>query len=111
MKYLMVCILLISMCVQTFAHSGRTDSQGCHAGSRPYHCHNGNINTSSPDITAEVYVLIGIITIALIVVVAAVGSSDKFGAYSVEENVSQGSIEPTYEYSTNTFGMKFNYKF
>lgn len=23
------------------AHSGGTDASGCHAGSQPYHCHNG----------------------------------------------------------------------
>ena len=23
------------------AHSGGTDSAGCHAGTKPYHCHNG----------------------------------------------------------------------
>jgi hypothetical protein len=29
------------------AHSGGTDANGCHAGSRPYHCHNGG--TPSPN--------------------------------------------------------------
>ncbi len=28
------------------AHSGGTDSNGCHAGSQPYHCHSNNTATS-----------------------------------------------------------------
>ena len=39
---------IIALCVATTmlmpsvvsAHSGGTDSNGCHAGSQPYHCHN-----------------------------------------------------------------------
>lgn len=31
------------------AHSGGTNAAGCHAGSRPYHCHNGGSGSSSPD--------------------------------------------------------------
>ncbi|PQO24857.1 YHYH domain-containing protein [Rhodobacteraceae bacterium WD3A24] len=33
-----------------FAHSGGLDSNGCHAGSRPYHCHRGS--GSSPRSTS-----------------------------------------------------------
>lgn len=29
------------------AHSGGTDQYGCHAGSRPYHCHNGGYSSST----------------------------------------------------------------
>lgn len=29
------------------AHSGGTDANGCHAGSRPYHCHNNNNNNNN----------------------------------------------------------------
>ena len=29
-----------------FAHSGGLNSQGCHAGSRPYHCHRAQTNVS-----------------------------------------------------------------
>ena len=32
--------LLVLLSVQVSGHSGRTDAQGCHAGSKPYHCHN-----------------------------------------------------------------------
>ena len=34
--FLLLNSLLIS---QLNAHSGRLNSQGCHAGSKPYHCH------------------------------------------------------------------------
>ncbi len=38
-----VAAFLISISVQqpVFAHSGGLNAQGCHAGSRPYHCHRG----------------------------------------------------------------------
>ena len=30
----------------SYAHSGRTDRYGCHAGSQPYHCHNSGSSSS-----------------------------------------------------------------
>jgi hypothetical protein len=35
--FLFLCFFYISA---TYAHSGGTDKNGCHAGSQPYHCHN-----------------------------------------------------------------------
>ena len=32
--------ILVIFSGELLAHSGRTDSDGCHAGSKPYHCHN-----------------------------------------------------------------------
>tara|TARA_B100000780_G_scaffold186937_1_gene131307 strand:- start:679 stop:1143 length:465 start_codon:yes stop_codon:yes gene_type:complete len=32
--------LLVLLTIEASGHSGRTDAQGCHAGSKPYHCHN-----------------------------------------------------------------------
>ena len=45
MKQLPIIIALASLITfitvsQLLAHSGRTDKYGCHAGSKPYHCHN-----------------------------------------------------------------------
>jgi hypothetical protein len=40
-------ILIIMLATTSFivkAHSGGTDSSGCHAGSKPYHCHNSGNN-------------------------------------------------------------------
>ena len=37
MKYFMVLALIIP--TATYSHSGRLNSQGCHAGKQPYHCH------------------------------------------------------------------------
>ncbi|MFC0158883.1 YHYH domain-containing protein [Mameliella alba] len=34
------------------AHSGGTDANGCHAGSQPYHCHNGGGSYSPPPAAA-----------------------------------------------------------
>lgn len=33
--------------VSASAHPGRLNSEGCHAGSKPYHCHRGNGETAS----------------------------------------------------------------
>ena len=32
-------LLALTFGVQAEAHSGGLDKQGCHAGSKPYHCH------------------------------------------------------------------------
>ena len=48
MKFTILRTLLFILVIfsgELLAHSGRTDSDGCHAGSKPYHCH---INKNSP---------------------------------------------------------------
>ena len=37
--------ILVIFSGELLAHSGRTDSDGCHAGSKPYHCHNEKTST------------------------------------------------------------------
>ena len=32
-------LTILTLTTPAFAHSGRTNAQGCHAGSQPYHCH------------------------------------------------------------------------
>ncbi|WP_082122412.1 hypothetical protein [Arsukibacterium sp. MJ3] len=44
--------LLVFLPVTVLGHSGGTDSNGCHAGSMPYHCHNTKSDSSSIDISA-----------------------------------------------------------
>jgi hypothetical protein len=39
---LIVSSAVLSIPSAVFAHSGGTDSAGCHAGSQPYHCHSGS---------------------------------------------------------------------
>ncbi|HSX95717.1 MAG TPA: YHYH domain-containing protein [Hydrogenophaga sp.] len=36
-----IALLLLALAAVSFAHahSGGTDKNGCHAGSKPYHCH------------------------------------------------------------------------
>ena len=31
--------LVLALPILTFAHPGRTNSEGCHSGKEPYHCH------------------------------------------------------------------------
>ncbi|WGI22374.1 YHYH domain-containing protein [Amylibacter sp. IMCC11727] len=42
MKNLIITAILaltVSLPYQAIAHSGGTNAAGCHAGSKPYHCH------------------------------------------------------------------------
>jgi len=42
MKILIASVMFLLLLVSVepaFSHSGGTDDSGCHAGSRPYHCH------------------------------------------------------------------------
>jgi hypothetical protein len=50
MSILLALTLATSLPEVTLAHSGRLNSQGCHGGSRPYHCHRSSSEmTSSGD--------------------------------------------------------------
>jgi hypothetical protein len=40
MKKFVLILACLSFSSVSFAHSGGTDSNGCHAGTKPYHCHN-----------------------------------------------------------------------
>ena len=39
MKFTVLAIVTLLSATSAFAHSGGTDASGCHAGSKPYHCH------------------------------------------------------------------------
>ena len=41
MRTQFIIAILITLSTQALAHSGGLNKQGCHAGSRPYHCHRG----------------------------------------------------------------------
>lgn len=40
MKRLVIACMFILSSNFALAHSGGTDANGCHAGTKPYHCHN-----------------------------------------------------------------------
>jgi hypothetical protein len=50
-KIALTMLFLIIITIQgveiSIAHSGGTDSFGCHAGSKPYHCHGGPDNSNN----------------------------------------------------------------
>ena len=50
----------IVLATQVGAHSGGLDKQGCHAGSKPYHCHKAQ--KSAPKATTDGKVISGTIT-------------------------------------------------
>ena len=47
-------LTVLTLTTPAFAHSGRTNAQGCHAGSQPYHCHNsGSLSQLRPSARAQ----------------------------------------------------------
>jgi hypothetical protein len=53
MKFILIFMVFIFH-HSAFSHSGGTDTNGCHAGSKPYHCHNdGDGNIYNPYIREE----------------------------------------------------------
>ncbi len=48
-KFSFIPLLFVFICFEGNAHSGRTDANGCHAGSETYHCHNIKINKQSEE--------------------------------------------------------------
>ena len=55
-----VIALILTFATQADAHSGGLDKQGCHAGSKPYHCHKAR--KSTPKATTDRKVISGTIT-------------------------------------------------
>lgn len=55
----LVALMLITSC-QAVAHSGGLDKQGCHAGSKPYHCHRAQ--KAGPEAIKDGMVISGTIT-------------------------------------------------
>ncbi|MFD2177764.1 YHYH domain-containing protein [Veronia pacifica] len=45
--YIKTILLAAAFSSNVFAHSGGTDENGCHAGSKPYHCHNPKNGSTS----------------------------------------------------------------
>ena len=59
MRYIFFIFLTI-IAVQAYAHSGGLNKQGCHAGSKPYHCHRAK--QSTPSASASKKILNGTVT-------------------------------------------------
>lgn len=52
--------LLLTLANQVTAHSGGLDKQGCHAGSKPYHCHKAP--KAAPKVSSQTTILSGPVT-------------------------------------------------
>ena len=53
-------IIFLALATQAGAHSGGLDKQGCHAGSKPYHCHKAQ--KAGPEAAKDETVISGTIT-------------------------------------------------
>lgn len=58
-------LLVLSFSSTCFAHSGRTDSNGCHSGSEPYHCHSDSSQNDSASSSSSDPTSIGLYHLAL----------------------------------------------
>ena len=52
LKLILVTLVVTTAAVASHAHSGGLDAYGCHAGTQPYHCHNGSDETPKPATSA-----------------------------------------------------------
>ena len=52
LKLILVTLVATTAAVASHAHSGGLDAYGCHAGTQPYHCHNGSDETPKPETSA-----------------------------------------------------------
>ena len=59
-KTAFIAILFLTLANQVTAHSGGLNKQGCHAGSKPYHCHRGP--KAAPKASSQSTILSGTVT-------------------------------------------------
>ena len=59
-KIVFITTILFTLASQAIAHSGGLNKQGCHAGSKPYHCHRGP--KAAPKDSSQPTILSGTVT-------------------------------------------------
>lgn len=94
-----------------FAHSGGTDSRGCHAGSQPYHCHNSKSGLGEYE---DALTLIGIICVGLLVVYIMSISMNSMGGsndFQDLDTLNNGMLLPTYDMENESVGIKYKLNF
>ena len=69
---LMIVIILISP-IMVSSHSGGTDSNGCHAGSQPYHCHNSKSSSNDDGDNTVIWIFLIIFAIVVVILTIKVG--------------------------------------
>lgn len=52
LKFALVTLVVTTAAVAAHAHGGGLDAYGCHAGTQPYHCHNGSDEAPKPATSA-----------------------------------------------------------
>lgn len=85
---LLLLIAAVAFSNLSLSHSGGTDSNGCHSGSQPYHCHNDN-NSSSSSSDSETDDGIGFSASMRDIAIGATISSLSYSAY-------KNFTQPTY---------------
>ena len=59
-KIVLIATMLLTLASQATAHSGGLNKQGCHAGSKPYHCHRGS--SAAPKASSQPTIIHGTVT-------------------------------------------------
>ena len=80
--------LVISTIAQSFAHSGGTDSNGCHAGSQPYHCHNSKSGFGEYE---DALTIVSVIVVGLVVIYFISSCMNRMRAYSNLQDMGEDS--------------------
>ena len=112
MKSLFVALVIFGMAINpAFAHSGGTDSRGCHAGSQPYHCHNSKNGSREYEDALTVVV---VIVVGLIVIYFISRTMNPMGGYNDFKDLktfNNGVLLPTYDIENESVGIKFKLNF
>lgn len=95
-KTITIALSLIFAPVPALAHSGGTDSAGCHAGTQPYHCHN---DKEEDELDSDTLLLItGVAVLGVTVLYLATKNGDSYANPFYPEPPERNSLTPTITY-------------
>lgn len=114
-RWALFATLVLSLPIVSFAHSGGTDKHGCHAGTEPYHCHNGGDssgNSSGTDVAIAVGV--AVIVVGAIWYVSQRDNEEQLHRWNHQEVSTQGwapTITVSGSESAQTTSVALRYRF
>jgi hypothetical protein len=99
-KSALILVSCVCMSVQVvFAHSGGTDSYGCHAGTEAYHCHEKKYEEASWEEIIGAFVLMGVLL--------AIWMPEKEKPANIFEETKGSRPNIFLQYDTDRWGIKW----